>query len=83
MTCFPAATAAKTSCCGHEHELNFSVIADQQENIRTCIISPVRYTSASRPSSMDPPDPAQMATVRIATDRDFSAKGYATWTVSK
>lgn len=31
MTYLPAATAAKTSCCGHEHELFFLIIADRKK----------------------------------------------------
>ena len=74
MTYFPAATAAKTSCCDHEHEHHGPDGPAKKNNImRTCVISPVKYTSASRPSSMEPPDPAQMATVWIGVDRDLSA----------
>jgi len=46
----------------------------------TCDISPVKYTSACSPTSIDPPEPAQMAIVRIAgrSGRSIGRQAYAT-----
>ena len=41
----------------------------------TCDISPVKYTSACLPTSMDPPEPAQMAIVRTGDERRWGGAG--------
>lgn len=48
-----------------------------RESGPTCDISPVKYTSACLPESMDPPEPAQMAIVRMGDKWDSA---YPTWT---
>ena len=44
-------------------------------------ISPVKYTSACTPANIDPPEPAQIATVRTGALASLPA-GYPTCTVT-
>ena len=46
-----------------------------------CDISPVKYTSARVPRSIEPPEPAHMLIVRIDWDSAVCPCGYATWTI--